>query len=51
MEVSCGPVIGEGSLLLFMLFLLFYFQAVNVPNLTQPSPSDWQEHMAADGRR
>ncbi|KAK9946354.1 hypothetical protein M0R45_011823 [Rubus argutus] len=25
--------------------------AVNVPNLTQPSPSDWQEHMAADGRR
>ncbi|XP_024162945.1 pre-mRNA-processing protein 40A isoform X3 [Rosa chinensis] len=25
--------------------------AVNVPNLTQPSASDWQEHMATDGRR
>ncbi|KAL6207966.1 hypothetical protein ACLB2K_018918 [Fragaria x ananassa] len=25
--------------------------AVNVPNLTQPSSSDWQEHMASDGRR
>ncbi|XP_050363071.1 pre-mRNA-processing protein 40A isoform X2 [Argentina anserina] len=24
---------------------------VNAPNLTQPSPSDWQEHMASDGRR
>ncbi|XP_062019148.1 pre-mRNA-processing protein 40A isoform X3 [Rosa rugosa] len=25
--------------------------AVNVPNLTQPSATDWQEHMATDGRR